>query len=366
MPFSLYDTGFGIEIECYLPEGGTMQAVATAVRARIDKPVHVTGYNHQTPPEGSWKITTDGSLGDYSRGMELVSCVLRGETGVTEAEKVIRALSDFGCTVNKKCGFHVHVGLADPQGRHSENAETRKTIQRLATMYATFEPVLDSLMPPSRRASNNSYCRSITHASPAAINAAASIGAVINLVNPGSSGGRYSKLNLHAFRKYGTAEFRQHSGTMEPNKVRNWILTCLRMVAAARNGAEVITAAPAPTQNNPVNRARHGSKSWQIGQMMLRPEGVTGPEACAAVGWPSVSMPQQAQICGLTYTTQRIGRSVRYFARAAQAEVQAQVAVTPTPITLLGFCELIGSDPNEREYLLQRQADLGGPISWAA
>jgi hypothetical protein len=63
------------------------------------------------------------------------------------------------------------------------------------------------------------------------------------------------------------------------------------------------------------NRARVGSKSWLIGQLMLRPGGTTASEAMRVTRWPSVSMVQQARICGLELVTQRTGRTVRFYAR---------------------------------------------------
>lgn len=371
MPVSPFDTGFGVEIECYMPEGATHAQVTAAVKQRIGRPVHPQGYNHQRSTD--WKAVPDGSLNDYTRGVELVSPVLHGDAGIAEVEKVIKALADFGCTVSKKCGFHVHVGIGTAdmyEAGENVNQPPLSFLKRLVNIYATFEPVIDSVMPPSRRANTNTYCKSLTSASPAAINAATTFDQVSRLAanNLSADARRFFKLNLMAWVRYKTVEFRHHAGTLEATKVRFWILTCLRMVAAARNGATInIGQASAAPTSSPVNRARQGSKSWTVGQMMLRPEGVTGPEACAAVGWPSISMPQQAAICGLTFTTQRIGRTVRYFARTAQAEVAAvPTGPAPTSISLLGFVDLIGADINEREYLFQRQADLGGPISWAA
>lgn len=360
---------FGVEIECYLPEGMTIQGVAAAVTHRTGRPCNFQGYNHQTPAH--WKVVTDASLGDVSRGVEFVSPILRGEAGIAEAEKVMRALADMNCTVSKRCGFHVHVGV-DPA--------PLDFWKRLVNLYAGFEPVLDSIMPPSRRASRNTYARSITTASPSTINAALDFNA-IQRAACGAVGNehRFYKLNLAAYRRHRTVEYRHHAGTLDSAKAKFWILTCLRMTAAAHNGAVIRTGAPAmtatqtATQPGPIlNRAREHSKSWLIGQMMLRPEGVTAREASAAVGWPSVSLPQQAQICGLTCTTQRTGREVRYFARAAQIENAVEIAAAPetatppTQISLLGLIDLIGSDTAEAAYMLQRQTDLGGPIEWAA
>lgn len=404
MPVSHLDITFGIEIECYMPSGMAANTLAQAVSTRIGKPVHNQGYNHITAP--FWRTVPDGSLGNYTRGIEVVSPVMRGEDGIAECEKVVRALADLGCSVGKACGLHVHVGTAGAMEQDEVGAVPLRMLKRLALNYALFEGVIDTVMPPSRRANANTYSRSISSASPAAIMRAQDLSALIRCVAGASDSARYRKLNLAAYKKYKTAEFRHHAGTLDSGKVRFWILTCLRIAAAARNGkvARDFTNAPAPAPRRrittpqptptpvpaptpappraPVNRAREGSLSWQVGQLMLRAEGCTGPEARAVTGWPSISMPQQAAICGLAFTTTRIGRTVRYFARTAAAEAAAQAATpapetpavapipqTPsapptTPLTLLGFIDFIGSDVSEAAYLLQRQNDLSGPIDF--
>jgi hypothetical protein len=45
---------------------------------------------------------------------------------------------------------------------------------------------------------------------------------------------RYIKLNLQSYVKYGTIEFRQHSGTIEFEKMYNWILLTQQMVEAGK------------------------------------------------------------------------------------------------------------------------------------
>jgi Putative amidoligase enzyme len=339
---------FGVELECYLPEGRNMRQATEAVSRRIGEPVNAESYNHATRP--CWKAVTDGSLGDYNRGVEFVSPVLRGEAGLAQLEAVCEALQDFGCTVNRSCGMHVHVGVAGQQ------VDFFKTLVKL---YSVYEPVIDAFMPPSRRASNNSYCKSMTSASAAAIDRAANLDALILVAHPGPvDNRRYHKLNLVAFNRHRTVEFRQHSGTLDARKARLWTVTCMRMVEAAIRGVNPVAATQ--TTSGPRNRAKAGSKAHLIGDMLLRPEGVTRTEIIAATGWPSVSIPQQAGICGIEFTTQRTGREVRYFARAAAEATPAQ------PITLQGFCELIGADETERQYLRARTENLSGPIQWAA
>lgn len=332
--------GFGTELECYMPAGATMAQVCAAVSQRIGKPCHPQSYNHHNIP--NWKAVTDGSLGD-TRGIELVSPVLHGPEGIAELQKVCNALTDFGCTVSRKCGFHVHVGVEGaPLG----------FFKNVARLYAMFEPVIDRMMPASRRGSDNQYCRTMTSCSLTAIEAANTRQSVTSLANPH---GRYHKLNLVAFDRHRTVEFRQHSGTIDPTKTAMWVELCILMVRAAMQGT-----VPVPAAQAPVNRARLGSKSHLIGQMMLSPNGVTAAEAMAAVGWPSVSLPQQAAICGLPFTTQRMGRVVRYYASAATAATQGP------DITIDGFARVIGATPEQRAYIAQRTNDLGGAIAWAA
>lgn len=343
--------GYGIEIECYLPEGATAVQAAAAVSHRIGAPVNFEGYNHQT--RSHWKVVTDGSLGD-TRGVEFVSPVLRGEAGLAQAAQVCRALTDFGCTVSKKCGLHVHVGVGTPDVGF---------FKRLVRLYAMFEPVIDRLMPPSRRASANAYCKAMTSTNLTTLASATSLAQVLQAVTGASSAqihhaNRFYKLNLVAYSRHQTVEFRQHSGTLDGDKIAMWTRLCLRMVNAARN-SNLALGAVQPTAS--LNQARPGSKAHTIGEMMLRPEGATAREVCAATGWPSVSMPAQAAVCGLTYTTQRMGREVRYFANTTAAVTQVA-----TPITLSGFADLIGADDAERHYMIVREQSLTGSHAWAA
>ena len=42
-------------------------------------------------------------------------------------------------------------------------------------------------------------------------------------------GGRYNAVNLESYRKYGTAEFRQHGGSINADKVCNWVIFCTHL-----------------------------------------------------------------------------------------------------------------------------------------
>lgn len=334
-------TTFGIEIECYLPDGAMPSQAAQAISARGIACV-AEGYNHGT--RSHWKIVTDGSLGDVRRGIEVVSPILTGQAGLDSIVLVMEALTDFGCTVSKKCGLHVHVGAA--------NAPI-DFFKSLLKLYAHFEPVIDRFMPPSRRASANAYCRSVTSANVARIDAATSLDAVIQTLPAGAMDARYHKLNLTAFRRYQTVEFRQHSGTLESSKAVAWAKFCLRMVAAARAGKS-IGAVQAQ-----INRARHGTKSRIVGDMAMRPEGVSGSEVKAATGWGSLTVSQLEKATGLRITVVRQGRNARYFAQGGSV-------VDATPSTFDALMATVEADPSEVAYFRARTAALSAPLAWAA
>lgn len=220
---------FGIELECIMPPGMTRDDLAAQLTlAGVVTSAEVYGHRLAT----YWKVITDGSLGDYVRGVELVSPVLKGDAGLEQVRQVCRFLTEKKCKVNLKCGLHVHVGARE---------EGVEFFKNLVHLYAAAEPVIDTFMAPSRRASANSYCKSV-RPDLFSLNAATNLDAVARSIGqtPGPSAvrgpGRYSKLNLMSFWQHGTVEFRQHQGTVDQNKAVNWIKFCLRMALAARKG----------------------------------------------------------------------------------------------------------------------------------
>lgn len=216
----------GIELEVIGNRATALRAIREAGVAIYDE-----GYNHDT--RRHWKIVNDASV---SRGFEVVSPILESDNAghMADVKKVCDALVTSGCTVDRSCGFHVH---CDASGITPAGFKT------LVKVFAKFEPVMDSFMPASRR--NNHYCASILRAvAPGAISASDPNFPVIlqqffqrvdrcrDLRGMYSMlmASRYFKLNLDAFWKHGTVEFRQHSGTTDAAKVLNWIEFCTGMV----------------------------------------------------------------------------------------------------------------------------------------
>lgn len=192
---------FGVEIEAY---NCTQEKLLHELREAGIR-VAIEGYTHRTTEH--WKLVSDSSLSGNDT-FELVSPILAGEAGLKELETVCWVLDLCDVKVNDSCGFHVHMDAAN------FNMETWRN---LALTYKHLEPVIDSFMPGSRR--NNQYCQSLHGISDTAIREASTITDLQHVFN----NRRYYKLNLEAYSRHRTVEFRQHSGTTNYTKMEKWI-----------------------------------------------------------------------------------------------------------------------------------------------
>jgi hypothetical protein len=203
---------YGIEIEFK----GDRTAVAAELMSRgIES--NIESYNHHT--RSYWKLITDASA-----EFELVSPILMGRDGLEQLKKVCEALNAAGARVDKTCGLHVHHGVND----YGVN-----DFKALYATYAKFEKVLDSFLAPSRRGSVNQYCSTLSSRGiDIMLEELKKVKTVVGMQSMFSD--RYVKLNICSYIKYGTIEFRQHQGTLNFDKIYNWILLTQHMVETAK------------------------------------------------------------------------------------------------------------------------------------
>ena len=217
-----FDRKFGIEIEAY---GVEKRRVIRAINeAGIE--CHDESYNHDT--RRHWKIVSDASLtGQYA--FEIVSPILEGENGLEQLRKVSEVLVRLEVKINRTCGLHVHFDAAQM------NVATWKN---LLFNYAGLEDIIDTMMPQSRRGNTNQYCKSLNITNlKSKLDAATTIQQVANIFP-----NRYQKVNTQAYNRHKTVEFRQHSGTIEAEKMVNWILFLHNLVSfSAQNRVENAT-----------------------------------------------------------------------------------------------------------------------------
>ena len=209
---------FGIELECYnVP-------MATVVSALQVAGINVMTASYSGREYSVWQVKPDCSIqGQY--GFEVVSPVLEGEAGIHDVRRVCAILEQLGAKVNKSTGFHVH---------HNAASWGIKEFRNLFKRFVKFEAALDSIQPASRRENANRFCQSMklgmtTDALFAAIDSCNTVQKLSSLY----SNSRYFKLNLQSFFRMGSVEFRHHSGTVDADKVENYIRLTAAMVADA-------------------------------------------------------------------------------------------------------------------------------------
>ena len=210
----VFDRTFGIELEI-------VHSNKTKLRkAIISRGIacSIEGYNHIT--RRHWKIVTDASV---HGGYELVSPVLKGAEGLNEVKLVCEALEEVGAIINKTCGFHAHFGTDDFK-------DTIKVWRNLYINYATLESDIDAFMPPSRR--NNIYCKTLKVSNWKEKMQSAQT--LVDLERAITGRNRYFKLNSQSYWRHGTVEFRQHSGTIEFEKIKNWLMFCARLIELSK------------------------------------------------------------------------------------------------------------------------------------
>lgn len=269
---------FGIEIECLIPGvRNFISNVARGVAADITSaglPCAFAGYTHARADQ--WKIVTDASLTAPTGyvGLELVSPPLN-DSHLDQIDTVCNVVRGLHARTNRTCGLHVHIGAR-------QLAFT--TLKRLAFLYIENEDVIDSLMPPSRRgpAAGQGYCNTMKSVDFAALNRANTVQEIALAIrventrsNPTPS--RYVKLNFSSYWRHGTVEFRQHSGTIDPVKIKRWVVFCQKLVDVA--GIDRPITVPRPNQDAELARRIVRARQLRlIYEMVAREQGATSVE----------------------------------------------------------------------------------------
>ena len=200
--------------------------------------INDSGYTHQIM--SSWKAVSDGSLS--AGGFELVSPPMKGARNIeNQIIKICDALRGLA-SVNRTCGLHIHFEVLDKH-HFKRRVNTRTTAGKLRALqnkpaklftcnllrnYGYFQPVIDTLVSPSRR--NNNYARNIPVEAQLTKEGIKQFSESDNYahLHYGMSG-RYQVVNLSSLETYGTVEFRQHNGTVNAKKIINWIKLLERM-----------------------------------------------------------------------------------------------------------------------------------------
>jgi hypothetical protein len=219
----MINSKFGIELECF----GVSRSIVVSAFKTAGLNVMTAGYTGRD--YDVWQIKTDASIQGVD-GFEVVSPVLEGENGIYQARIACIVLQELNAQVNKSCGFHVHHNATDWKIGQFKN---------LFKLFTKYEKAMDSIQPVSRRDSNNRFIKSNLIAPVASLFAKIDVCTSILDLSRLYSNDRYFKLNLQSFFRMGSVEFRNHAGTIDANKVENYIRLTAGMVESARKQVKV-------------------------------------------------------------------------------------------------------------------------------
>lgn len=229
---------FGVELEVYFREGCNKDSLA---REMSNAGIRVVqeGYHHDTDGSNldTWKIKPDGSL--YSSigtsTAEIVSPVLKGEQGLLALAQTM-AIVNRQCDVNRSCGMHVH---------HEARDFSDTAFRNLFRLYDRAKhQYIDYFVPQSRR--NGGYCRDMEDAREYDQLVESDIQFKSYVTNRTE---RVNAVNFTSYPLRGTIEFRQHNGTTNFLKAKNWILFTQQLMEKAATSRKVTNAEPTKLGN---------------------------------------------------------------------------------------------------------------------
>jgi hypothetical protein len=199
--------------------------------------------SHELPR--SIGVHEDGSIGGKGYGIEICTPPASGDKGENLLKEVCDIMARNGATVNKSCGLHVHLDVKEIDNRNAN--EMYRSVQRLWLFYLTFEDVLMSFLPPSRRSSN--YCQSLKSdyhfreiAEAQNIDKLEKIWYrvsnqrdIVECKSESKHQTRYRGINMHTLFSERHIEIRFHSGTINFKKIAEWVNLHARIIDFAFN-----------------------------------------------------------------------------------------------------------------------------------
>jgi len=209
-------------------------------------------------------------------------------------ESVCAAIAATGATVNRACGLHVHISnapLADGSNAAAFTGDSISTKERtgrylsrhgapldavavkdIMLRYTTQQGTVNGMLPASRH--NNRHCVPLNARD---IEAANTLSELTRATN-----GKFSTINLTTWSR-GTIEFRQHSGTIEAEKIWNWVQFILNLVNWT-TAERVTSGARTIVQETPVDPFRRASRVGVQYTLMRTERGATTREIMSATG----------------------------------------------------------------------------------
>ena len=177
----------------------------------------------------NFKKMGDGSLS--SGGEEFVSKPSNGDRLFNMIDKICKVLNEKEYFIDKTCGLHVHI----------EIPMKLELIKKLYIFYSKYENFFFKMLPSSRQKSD--YCEKIRRTDNFSIKDVKNMTSLhqfkkkyyeTNFYGSKMEGHYYKKrycwTNFHSLFYRGTLEVRSHSGTINSDKIKNWIKIHLSVI----------------------------------------------------------------------------------------------------------------------------------------
>jgi len=255
-------------------------------------------------------VKTDGTSGvDFEIAFPILS--IDSELSWYYVNKVLTLLNNNGCGVKKCCGVHVHIGLKPISSNITNDDFTKLSIETcgigssrptyISQSSSAFEDVLDNaiikdvvyryakhqleinkIFPPSR--TNNQFCLGLDNCIDAIANCDGSINSLMNAIVDRHNTHRTNRIskfftvNLQSYAKYGTIEFRQHSATLERDKIKPFVMMLSNMFNHSINNRMLTNNSRIERQELPTNPFNPRTKLGLLWSLCKTENGATTRE----------------------------------------------------------------------------------------
>ncbi len=189
---------------------------------------------HKDAAKLNFKKVDDGSLSEY--GQEFVSKPANGDRLFNMIDKICKVLNKKEYTIDKTCGLHIHI----------ETPQELELIKKLYLFYTKYEDLFFKMLPSSRQ--KLEYCEKIKKTDKFSLKDVKDITSLNEFKKKyyetnyykDRMGGKYYKkrycwVNFHSLFYRGTLEVRSHSGTINSDKIKNWITINLSVMDFINN-----------------------------------------------------------------------------------------------------------------------------------
>ena len=216
---------------------------------------------------GPDRVTYDGSVcNDQHRyGNEIVMYPRRGDKIVEDAKVVCNTIKEYGGYVSRKCGLHIHIDTRDYDYKH---------FLVLGLFTKLIEPNVYAWCPPSRMSGR--WSRKVSQA----IRDFQFVSDRDDFIDMWYDNGgysdekyndkRYHGLNLHChFQANQGLEIRYHGGTLNPDKIKHWVIFWTNVVDKCWEIAEN-EVAYSSLRNTPMYKSLYQSPNSRVIDRMDR------------------------------------------------------------------------------------------------